>query len=84
MQRHLIALFCAALLAACASRPGLAPSHAADFGACQADVDRDPKADSLRKRLDAIDACMASKGWKPTAACKYQENEGTRFCEYAR
>lgn len=84
MQRFLTALCCVALLAACGSRPGLAPSHATDFAECQAAADRDPKGDSLRKRLDAIDGCMAAKGWKPTAACRYQENEGTRFCEYAR
>jgi hypothetical protein len=84
MRRHLTSLLCTMLLAACAKPPGLAPGHAADFNACQGDVERDPKADSLRKRLDMIDSCMAAKGWKPTTGCKYQENEGTRFCEYAR
>jgi hypothetical protein len=84
MQRLPITLVCTFVLAACGAMPGLAPDHAADFSACQADADRGPKVDTFRKRLDFIDSCMASKGWKPTAGCKYQENEGTKFCEYAK
>jgi hypothetical protein len=83
-RRLSIALLCSSLLAACGGMPGLAPDHAADFDACQSDADKAPKVDSFRKRLDFIDRCMASKGWTPTAGCKYQENEGTKFCEYAR